>query len=161
MTNNECVETILDDIVRVDIYKASQSNVGVPRSIILHEVSLDAPFTGDPSLTLALNGDGMRMQSVPTLKVSNGRQQSGNIYTHDLQANTNLSRKDILPVVDALQGVDCHILYTHVDGSRSLTYSLPNAFTIDVDESLNGNTTVTVKVKALSMSGLIDVVNPE
>lgn len=157
MDQNNCRETIFDDIVRVDVYPVSQCRTTIPRVVGLMSIDGANLFTGNPSLSMTLNSDAMQMQTVPTLKVSNARQAAGNIYTHDLQATVNLSRQEAQNAVDALQGVDFHIIYTHADGARSLGFSLPNTATIDIDESLSSGATITVKAKLLSYSGLVPI----
>ena len=157
MDQYNCRETIFDDIVRVDVYPVSQCKTAIPRVVGLVSIDGSNLFAGDAALSLTLNSDAMQMQSAPTLKVTTSRQAAGTIYTHDLQATANLSRKEAQAAVDALQGVDFHIIYTHADGSRSLGFSLPNTSTIDIDENLSSGATVMIKAKLLSYSGLVPV----
>lgn len=154
---NTCTELISDDIVRIDIIKSEQCTVVLPVTIPLESVVTTAPFTGNPVVTLTTNLDGYQMQGNASLKVTGARSGNGVVYTHDLQATCNLSRRDIQAVCDAIQGYDCHLIYTHADGSRSMSYVLPNTFTFDVETAIAGTPTVTVKVKAQSMSALVDL----
>ena len=155
--DKSCTELISDDIVRIDIIKSTQSTVPIPVTIPLESVVSTQPYTGNPVVSLTTNPDGYQMQGNASLKISGARSGNGVVYTHDLQATCNLSRRDIQAVCNAIQGYDCHLIYTHADGSHSMSYVLPNTFTFDVETAIAGTPTVTVKVKAQSMSALVDL----
>ena len=88
----------------------------------------------------------------PNLKVTTARQQAGTVYKHDLQIPMKNDKTLAERAVDALQGHDFHCVYTHADGTRDMSYALPNSSTIDLDEQLSANSSVLLKVKVLSMS---------
>ena len=77
MNENLCLELRQDDIVRVDVYLASQCSMPVPAQVNSVQFINSNLFTGDPVLTLTLPlGDDVPMRDVPTLKVQNARQDS-------------------------------------------------------------------------------------
>lgn len=155
MNDLNCRESRLDDIVRIDIYPASQCSIPVPPTISIQSLVENNFFSGTPALSVALSvseeTEG-EMTDSPTLKVSTGRQQAGTVYKHDLQIPLKNDKTLAERAVDALQGHDFHCVYTHADGARDMSYALPNASTIDIDEQLSSNSSVIVKVKVASMS---------
>ena len=98
--------------------------------------------------------DDTPMQDVPTLKVQNARQASGNVYTHDLQAAVQLARQQVESAIEALNGKDFNVVYTRNNGAKDLSYALPNASMATIDETQSNSVTI-LKIKLQSMSALI------
>ena len=161
MNENLCLELRQDDIVRVDVYLASQCSMPVPAQVNSVQFINSNLFTGDPVLTLTLPlGDDTPMQDVPTLKVQNARQASGNVYTHDLQAAVQLARQQVESAIEALNGKDFYVVYTRNNGAKDLSYALPNASMATIDETQSNNSVTTLKIKLQSMSALIRLASP-
>lgn len=155
-----CSESRFSEIVRIAIYLASVSNISVPRNVCCDCIVTTSPFSGSPVLSFALSptsDDEVRLTTAPTRKIINDRQAGGNIYTHDLQMTVENPPIAVSEAVNALAGKDFHVLYTHADGSRSLSYSLPNAANIDIEGNLTTVLSMSLKVKILSMSNAIDL----
>lgn len=159
MIENSCLEIRQEDIVRIDLYLPSECIISVPPSVVLQSLTKNAVLLGTPALSLALSlaADSLEVQmtDAPSLKVSNARQQAGNIYTHDLQIPLQTERRNAESAVDALHGKDFNAVLTRADGSRDVVYALPNASAIDIDESQSTTSNITLKVKMLSMSHTI------
>ncbi len=150
----------LDDIVRIDIFAASQCSITIPASIPLQSLVGGDLFTGTPVLSLVLSSVSdteAMMSEVPTIKVTNARQSAGNVYTHDIQAQVVTGRTIAETAIDMLVGIDFHACYTHSDGVQSVTYALPNSCTFDMEENHNAKSTHTVKIKMLSMSHILPI----
>jgi hypothetical protein len=161
MNENLCLELRQDDIVRVDVYLASQCSMPVPAQVNSVQFINSNLFTGDPVLTLTLPlGDDTPMQDVPTLKVQNARQASGNVYTHDLQAAVQLARQQVESAIEVLNGKDFNVVYTRNNGAKDLSYALPNASMATIDETQSNNSVTTLKIKLQSMSALIRLALP-
>lgn len=158
----DCLETRLNDIVRIDIFLDSQANITVPPTAPISSLSSNNPFNGSAIFSAALSPSAASevvLDASPTLKVTNARQQAGNIYTHDLQAFCILSRSEMEAAVTALLGQGFHILYTRADGSQDLSYSLPNTSLCDIEESHTSPTvTSTLKIKLSSLSPSIPII---
>lgn len=158
-----CQDSRLSEIVRVAFYLATQSNIPIPRNTICEGVTIASPFTGNPVLSLALSPSSdneAQLQNAPSLKVTAARQAAGNLFTHDLQMSLNLIPSTFRAAHNFLVGKDFDILYTHADGSQTLSYGLPNASILDIEDKLDNNPTMTLKVKLLSLSNVIPITAP-
>lgn len=158
-----CSELRLSEIVRIAIFLASASNISVPRNVCCNSVATATPFSGSPVLSFALTPDTeneARLSLVPTRKITNARQAGGTIYTHDLQMSVENPPTSVSEALNALAGKDFHVLYTHADGSKSVSYSLPNASNIDMEANLSSVCAMTLKAKLLSMSDAITITTP-
>ena len=122
MNNNQCKELMLDDIIRVDLYLTSDCNIILPLNVQYQSMTLTPTLLGVPVFSAALSGaDVVMLDETPTLKVKNGRQTGGNIYTHDLTLPVMVERTAAEELVEKLLGRDFHIVYTRADGSRDLS----------------------------------------
>lgn len=156
MNNNQCKELMLDDIIRVDLYLTSDCNIILPLNVQYQSMTLTPTLLGVPVFSAALSGaDVVMLDETPTLKVKNGRQTGGNIYTHDLTLPVMVERTAAEELVEKLLGRDFHIVYTRADGSRDLSLSLPAAAACDIDETHPTAASTTLKVKVLSYSNTI------
>ncbi len=157
----DCLETRLNDIVRIDLFLVSQANITIPPMVPITSLTTASPFNGSAVFSAALSPSAASevvLDASPTLKVSNARQQAGYIYTHDLQAVCTLSRSEMEAAVATLLGNDFHVLYTRADGSQDLSYALPNTALCDIEESHTSPTvTSTLKIKLSSLSPTISI----
>ena len=97
---------------------------------------------------------------IPRNTICAARQAAGNLFTHDLQMSLNLIPSASRAAHNFLVGKDFDILYTHADGSQTLSYGLPNASILDIEDKLDNNPTMTLKVKLLSLSNVIPITAP-
>lgn len=156
MNNQECKELIFDDIVRVEIYLASECNITLPPTIVLQSLSETANLLGTPLFVAAFTGsDAVMLSEAPSLKVKNGLQTAGNVYSHDLSVPVMVERQQAESLVEQLLGKNFIVAYTRADGSRDLSLPLPDACSCSIDESHSTAVTTTLKAKIRSMSNLI------
>ena len=80
MNNQECKELMLDAIIRVDVYLASQCNIPLPPSVSLASLNMTVSTFGTAAFSAALSDSAVVMlKEEPSLKVKNGRQAAGNV----------------------------------------------------------------------------------
>ncbi len=159
MNNNQCNEVISDEIVRVEIYLASQVNFTLPTTVPFQSINLTANLFGTAAFVAALSdADAVALDDSPTLKIKNARQEAGNVYVHDLQVPVLVERAAAESLVNTLKGEDFHVVYTRADGSRDMSMTLPNAASCDIEESHSSSAKTTLKIKIRSMSNLIKLV---
>lgn len=160
MTDN-CTELRLDDLVRIDLLMADECTIPIPPTVTLHSLTASTLTLPTPVLSAAYtinSDDEAKLTDTPELKVSNARQASGNVYTHELTLPLLLERRKAEKAVDTLLGTDFHVLLTRADGSQDLSYCVPNGATLDLDETTSSNSSVKLTAKLLSMSHLIRLV---
>lgn len=161
MNNQECKELMLDAIIRVDVYLASQCNIPLPPSVSLASLNMTVSTFGTVAFSAALSDSAVVMlKEEPSLKVKNGRQAAGNVYTHELQVPVLVERDRAEALVQTLLGQDFHVVYTRADGSKDFSFSLPGAATCDIEESHSTATSTTLKFKILSSSQTIKLIPP-
>ena len=68
MNNQECKELIFDDIVRVEIYLASECNITLPSTIVLQSLIETENLLGTPLFVAAVTGsDAVMLSEAPSL----------------------------------------------------------------------------------------------
>lgn len=152
--NDKCRESILDDIVKVELYKTANCTIPLPFSIALS--SINNATLGQPVISFSV-GDmaDCELADSPVLKVTSDRHPSGLVYTHDLQMTLTDGEDTARSALNTLVGVDFIAVYTLADGSRRMTYSCPSTSSYDVEDTSSSASTLLVKVKMLSMSNRI------
>ena len=156
-----CHETILNDIVLVEIYRASDSAISLPPTISHTKLTETTGMFSNPVLKTGMAGENaVQLADRASLRVTNARQMAGNIYTHDLQLSVLLGRPDAENVVNTLEGVPFHLVCTRASGERFLCYSLPNGSSLDVDSTHAAISACMLKARILSMSNVITLDHP-
>jgi hypothetical protein len=156
-----CHETILNDIVLVEIYRASDSAISLPPTISHTKLTETTGMFSNPVLKTGMAGENaIQLADRASLRVTNARQMAGNIYTHDLQLSVLLGRPDAENVVNTLEGVPFHLVCTRASGDRFLCYSLPNGSSLDVDSTHAAISACMLKARILSMSNVITLNHP-
>ena len=156
-----CHETILNDIVMVEIYRAADSAISLPPTISLTKLTETTGMFSNPVLKTGMAGEhAIQLADRASLRVTNARQLAGNIYTHDLQLSVLLGRPDAENVVNTLEGVPFHLVCTRASGERFLCYSLPNGSALDVDSTNAALSACMLKARILSMSNVITLDPP-
>lgn len=154
-----CNELILRNIVRIEVYPSSQCTFTVPPQVVAHTFAEGSYTLGTPSIAVAFSytDDDAEMSELPTLKITNERQQAGNTYKYDLQIPVSMGQDAVQQAVDALQGVDFNVVYHFPDGTKKVSYGLPNASICDVEDNYSSSSSSTVKITLVSMSNLIEL----
>lgn len=159
-----CSEQILEDVVRVDLVKASLCDLPIPFNIKVQEMAgtkvVDGQTVdriGAASLSLAYSvqdGDDGEIDSTPVLKQSEKRQTAGIVVTHDLQVPVTAGFQATRTAVAEMQEEDFHVVLTTGEGERYLCYALPNTSQVALDEQ-GVNQQMTVKITVQSVSHVV------
>lgn len=154
-----CNETFLSEVTHVELVTAASCSIPVPpNAIALTELA--GCTVGTPSLVVDTTDDDSYtglMESAPTLKPSMKAQAGGRIRQHDLSVPVRINNK-VRQAVDALQGVDFHVVLRTQDGTRYLLYSLPGSPAVSIDGQFGGaDPKMTLKVSLQSLSGMIQM----
>lgn len=156
---DKCKESILDDIVIVDILKASAVDVSIPPTIPITSITETSGMFGTPHISAGMGADkGITLADKANLHYVNSRIQAGNVYTHDFTFSVLSGKEDAEKMVNELEGIPIHIVCTRASGEKFLVYALPNATSVDIDTTLSSASAFTIKAKILSMSGPIAII---
>ncbi len=151
-----CNEITLNNVIGIDICLAAGCNIALPPSISLQSIVVPDGMFPTPLASIRLDGStDILMDNLPTVKASNARQAAGNIFSHDVQITVAEGREEAQNLVNKLQGNDFHLIYIQDDGTRLLSYALPNTSIADIETSPSLQTNTTLKIKAQSYSGFI------
>ena len=164
-----CLEQVLNDVVRVDLVPASACDLAVPFNVggltettgVKQVEGETVSRIGDALLSLAYNvqdGDDGEIESAPTLKQTDKQQAAGIIVTHDLQVPITSGFQATREAVSLLLGVDFHIVLTTSEGTCYLCYGLPNTSSVLLEEQGIDQST-TVKATLQSMSHVIKLLS--
>jgi len=164
-----CLEQVLNDVVRVDLVPASACDLAVPFNVggltettgVKQVEGETVSRIGDALLSLAYNvqdGDDGEIESAPTLKQTDKQQAAGIIVTHDLQVPITSGFQATREAVSLLLGIDFHIVLTTSEGTCYLCYGLPNTSSVLLEEQGIDQST-TVKATLQSMSHVIKLLS--
>jgi hypothetical protein len=98
---------------------------------------------------------GKKLDSAPTLKVTEKPQAAGYLRQHDLTIPTRGDYEKVRQARGRLAGVDFHVVLRTLAGTRFLLYSPPNSSTVSVEDQFGQDSKQTVKVSLQSMSSMI------
>ena len=174
-----CLEQVLEDVVRVDVVLNSECNIEVPYQIpeiistsgtVIDEGDV-VDRIGQPVLSFSYAGSDhdCEIESAPTLKQTPKKSASGNVITHELSIPVSSGFESVREGVQVLISKGFNVILTVDDGiitetstgthpgTRYLLYSLPNTCDIQLDEQ-DINQKSTVKVTLQSMSHIIRLI---
>lgn len=161
-----CIEQLLDDVVRVDLVLASLCDLPAPFQVSLTEMAGTKIVSGQtvdrigaPGLSLAYSvqdGDDGEIDSAPVLRQADKQQASGVVVTHTLNVPVTAGFEATRAAVKGFQTRHFHVVLTTDDGVRYLLYALPNTSLLLLDEE-DVNHAATVKVTLQSMSHVIQL----
>ena len=153
---NDCKEILLEDIVEVSFYLASNVSCGVPFGVPgVNEMSAD--ISGNPVLTVSVTAsdDADAVMETPSLKVSEKREAAGLIRSYDLQINVEQGFDAAKQAADALSGADIAAVLKAYNGDRYMIHALPNSTLYSYEDGRGGSHTGKVKFTAQSLSHLV------
>ena len=171
---NECIEKILDYIVRVDFYDGSTCTRSVPfgvpnvesmtvtQAVDGSSVNLAANY-GNPTLSISIaGGSGIdALMEAPTHKVAEERKPSGIVRNHALSIPVELGYDEVQNVDNALNDKEILCVLTAYDGTKLCVHYLPKSTNISYEDSRGSNHTGTVKFTAQSRSWLVKLASSE
>jgi len=156
---NDCKEILLEDIVEVSFYLASNVNCGVPFGVPgVNEMSAD--ISDNPVLTISVTAsdDADAVMETPSLKVSEKREVAGLMRSYDLQINVEQGFDAAKQAADALSGVDIAAVLKDYNGDRYMIHALPNSTLYSYEDGRGSSHTGKVKFAAQSLSHLVRLI---
>lgn len=152
-----CAELILDDVIGVSLCECKTGVFSRPATVMSCDIEIVAPFVEIAKFHVSDPDVVATMSQAPALSISSERTDQGGMYTHELSIYVSDNLSQVEKVIDSLQYMDFFVLYHKADGSRAISYPLPNTTGALVEESTPSANSSIARIKMLSMSGLIRV----
>lgn len=155
---NDCKEILLEDIVEVSFYLASNVSCSVPFGVPGVD-DMSASISGNPVLTISVTGgdDVDAVMETPSLKVSEKREATGLVRSHDLQINVEQGFDAVKQAADGLSGADIAAVLKDYDGNRYMIHALPNTSLCSYEDGRGSSHTGKVRFTAQSLSHLVKI----
>lgn len=154
-----CLEQILDDVIRIDIYRQSNVTFSVPfNAPAVNEITCTINSSITPVLSINLtetNTSDVVMEPAPKIQTTEKRETTGLIRTHAIEATIKDGFQTAQSAVDSLIYNDCVALLTTYNGTKYVVNPFPNTSTVTLSDNRQETHTMTVKYQAQSFSGLI------
>lgn len=154
-----CQELILDDVIRIDIYKQSVVTFSVPFNVpAVTEMTCTVASGASPELSINLSEtdySDVVMEPAPKLQVTEKREAAGLVRSHVIEAIVTSGFKTAQAAVDHLIYNDIVAVVTTYDGTRYAVNPFPNTSTIFMSDNRQQTHTMTVRYAAQSFSGLV------
>lgn len=166
-----CLEQLLSDVVRVDLVPASECKLPVPFQVAgLTEMTVadlagwepQKPTAALGQATLSLSysvadGDDGEIDQAPTYKQTEKRQAAGHVVTHTIDIPVTAAFTATREAVALTQrSGDFHALLTTDAGQRYLLYALPNTPVVTLEEQgIDQQSTVKVTLQSMSHAILL------
>lgn len=155
MNCQNSMELFLNDAVGIDVVLADGCNLVLPPTIPSTSLAVKDDSFPAPVASIRMYDGDILMDGTPSTKATNARSAAGNIFAHEVQVTLNSTHEKAEKLLQTLQGADFHLIYIKANGSRSMSYSLPNTSVMDVEMAATGSTNSTIKFKMQSMSSFI------
>lgn len=157
----KCQELILDDVIRIDIYRSEDIRFSVPfnATAVTYATCTIAPGTS-PALVIRLQDDSTSdvvMEPAPKVQVTEKRENSGLVRTHTLEAVISEGFSTVQSAIDAVAEDDTVAIMTTYEGVHYAIIPFPNTGMVSLTDSRQQAHTQTVKYTAQSFSGLVAV----
>lgn len=161
----DCLEQILDDVVRVDLVPASTCHFSVPFSVTKESITVAGlsnwtpqssshAVIGKAELSVAYDvqdGDDGLMESAPKLKQPPKTTASGMMVSHDLQVPVVRGFETTAQAAKLLHRRDFHVILTTEGGTLYLLYAMPNTSEVLLDETdVHQEATLKISLKSAS-----------
>lgn len=155
---NDCKEILLEDIVEVSFYLASNVSCSVPFGVPGVD-DMSVSISGNPVLTISVTGgdDVDAVMETPSLKVSEKREATGLVRSHDLQINVEQGFDAVKQAADGLSGADIAAVLKDYDGNRYMIHALPNTSLYSYEDGRGSLHTGKVRFTAQSLSHLVKI----
>ncbi|MCF0193186.1 MAG: hypothetical protein HUK05_07240 [Prevotella sp.] len=157
MSENKCLEQVLDDIVGIEVYDLAECNMPVPVNVAVLEIIANVNTFPEQPLWSAWKSEGSdaMILDAATIKISSAANASGYIYTHSYSIPLDNACAIADAAVMKMQGKNLVLVCTHRDGERSMSAALPNATQTTIDEQLAKTDSVGIKIECKSLSPMI------
>lgn len=152
-----CQELILEDVIRIDIYKQNKVTFSVPFNAPA-VVQTGYVVSANPELSINLmetDYSDVVMEPAPKLQTTEKREAAGLIRSHVIEAIVTGGFKTAQEAVDHLIYNDIVAVATTYDGTRYAIIPFPNTSTLSMSDNRQQSHTMTVRYAAQSFSGLV------
>lgn len=155
---NDCLELILDEVVKAEYIPASTCTLPLPYNVP-DIASITGCTFGTPILTLAMDGSGDGdMDAAPTLQTKESDDMAGRTRQHTLTCTVNTGIDEVRHKSMSLDNIDIVVLLTYRDGGQKMIMPLPNTCNFTAQDNYGDlSHTMTVTTVVQSLSQLIDV----
>ncbi len=153
-----CLEQTLDDVVKIELVKASDCSMPIPFSV--SGITEMTATIGQSALTIKYVGDSeatCEMDAAPTLTQKEKTQSAGVIITHELKATITGGFDNVRAAINSLRGVDFNIVMTTANGEKYLSYGLPNASGVSLQGQQSSTQQAIIQVTVASVSHIIRI----
>ena len=165
---NDCIEILLDDIVRADFYLASTITTSVPFGVPgVTEMTVTQGSTnlaigaGEPLLSVGYSGSDLDvLMDTPSHKAAPKREAIGNTYTHTLQIPVTLGFEKAKTAMYQMNSEETVVVLTAYDGTKMTVHRFPNTGQLTYEDNRGESHTGTLKYEAQSYSGLVTLTKP-
>lgn len=154
----DCNEIFLSEVTHVELVAASACSIPVPPNAKAVTEMSGCSIGAATMVVDVVYHDSYTgvLDSAPTLKSSQKDQAVGRLRQHDLTLNVRYNYNKVRKAVDALQGVDFHVILRTADGTRYLLYGLQNTSRVTVEDQFGSSEPKqTVKASLQSLSNMI------
>ena len=154
-----CQELILEDVIRIDIYKQNKVTFSVPFNAPA-VVQTRCTVSTDPELSINLSetdDSDVVMEPGPKLQTTEKREAAGLVRSHVIEAIVTSGFKTAQAAVDNLIYNDIVAVATTYDGTRYAIIPFPNTSTLSMSDNRQQSHTMTVRYAAQSFSGLAKI----
>lgn len=150
-----CCEFIRDNIKAVYVYESVPGLFNAPPTVPLSSVRrlLSPPLL--LCADLAPTDSAVLLSDAPSVKLKNSKNDSGYIFDHEIVLSVAGRSPDAESAVAALRLVDFCVEFECVNGSRLLSYPLPNTSVATVDSTFAMSAATSISLKLQSLSPLI------
>ena len=152
-----CQELILEDVIKIDIYKQNKVTFSVPYNapaVIEAECTVIADPVLSMTTTESIPSD-VVMEPSPKLQVTEKREAAGLVRSHTIEAVVAAHFKTTQASVDNLIYRDIVAIMTTYDGTRFAVIPFYNTSTLSMADGRQEMRTMTVRYAAQSYSGLV------
>lgn len=152
-----CQELILEDVIRIDIYKQNATTFSVPFNAPA-VVQTECAVSTNPELSINLSeadDSDVVMEPGPKLQTTEKREAAGLIRSHVIEAIVIGGFKTAQEAVDHLIYNDIVAVATTYDGTRYAIIPFPNTSTLSISDNRQQSHTMTVRYAAQSFCGLV------
>ena len=154
-----CQELILEDVIRIDIYKQNKVTFSVPfNAPAVVQATCTASTNPELSINLSETDDSdVVMEPGPKLQTTEKREAAGLVRSHVIEATVTSGFKTAQAAVDNLIYNDIVAVATTYDGTRYVIVPFPNTSTLSMSDNRQQSHTMTVRYAAQSFSGLAKI----
>lgn len=156
-----CLEKILEDVIRIDVYHQSEITLSIPfNAVPVIEESISIASGVSPVLSVALSqSDDINavMESSPKLQITDKRDGAAMPRNVTIDATIIDGFDTVQSAVDSVIDDDITVLLTAYDNTQYIICAFPNTSSLSLTDNRQQAHTATLKFTAQSLSGLIKV----